>query len=57
MTDHAQMIADCEAHESELTRHERQALNCYSERISLMPLTQNQARRLKEIWERLRECE
>lgn len=52
-TDHADMIADCEKRESQLTDWERSFIDSIGKQIATRPLSEKQAQRLDEIWERV----
>lgn len=52
-SDHADMIADCEKRESKLTDWERSFIDSIGKQIATRPLSERQAERLDEIWERV----
>lgn len=54
MTEHEQMIADCEKRESKLSDWERQFVNSLSQQLGRgRSLTDKQADKLEKIWERV----
>lgn len=54
MTEHAQLIADCEARESRLNDWERTFIDSLSNRMAEGgSLTAKQVERLEEVWERV----
>lgn len=53
MTEHEQMIADCEKRESKLTDRERTFIDSIAKQIEDRALTPKQVQWLEDIWERI----
>lgn len=53
MTEHEEMVSDCEKREGRLSQWEREFIDSVGHRLgSDRSLTEGQARTLEEIWER-----
>lgn len=54
-SEHADMIADCEKRESQLTDWEAGFIDSVAKQIAVRPLSAKQAETLDRIWERVTE--